>query len=119
MHFLTASNYEHENLKYFIASAKKNNIDVKILGMGVTTKYRKFIMEERFRFLLGELNKLPDEEIILFTDALDVLYLSNEEEILKAFKSFDCKILFNAEKWDTHHGTENIVEFTRIKKAKR
>ena len=44
-----------------------------------------------------ELNKLDDNEIVLFTDAYDTMINSNVDEILDKFKSFNCNVLCSAE----------------------
>ena len=44
------------------------------------------------------LKGLPDTDITLFVDAYDVLVNDSSEKILEVFHSYDCKILFGAEK---------------------
>lgn len=48
--------------------------------------------------LLDYLGKIDPNEIILFTDGYDTLFLSGEEEILRKFTSFDKPLVFTAEK---------------------
>lgn len=43
------------------------------------------------------LREVDDNEIIFFTDATDAFFLTNEQEILNKFYSFDCPLVFSTE----------------------
>ena len=43
------------------------------------------------------INKLPDNDVVLFTDAYDVFYADNLETITERYLGFNCKVLFSAE----------------------
>ena len=73
----------------YLESAKKHNIDLIILGFG--QKWGGFIW--RFKLLIDALKKLNKNEIVMFTDAYDVIFLTSNEEIEKKFKSFNTRIL--------------------------
>jgi hypothetical protein len=48
-------------------------------------------------FVLG--THLNDDDIILFTDAYDIIYAGNQSEILERFLAFEKPIIFGAEKY--------------------
>ena len=50
------------------------------------------------KLIKKELRKHLNDEIILFTDSYDVIFLSDEKEIIKKFLSFNCDLVFSAEK---------------------
>ena len=104
MRFYTYSNQtELKEFHIFLKSAKRNNIAVNVLSNETSHLDSEYICIYRFKFLLEELEKLPNNEIISFTDAHDVLYLKDEKSIEKEFLTCGHKIIFNAEKKTTWH----------------
>lgn len=89
MYFITvATNPQH----YFYSmqeSAKRNNIKIEILGWG--QKWQGFIW--KFKLMKEKLSKLSKNEIVMFFDAYDVIFLKNEKEIEKVFLDYGKKIL--------------------------
>jgi len=74
-------------------SAARHNITLNILGWGVAWGglYQK--LEATLQFC----QSLPPNDIVLFTDAFDVMFLKTSEEILSDYTAMDTDILFGAE----------------------
>ncbi|XP_023948585.1 procollagen-lysine,2-oxoglutarate 5-dioxygenase isoform X1 [Bicyclus anynana] len=100
----TVATEETHGLQRFLRSAKLHGIDVEVLGMG--QKWSGGDMNhpgggQKVRLLkqkLFSLQKLPDrDQIIIFTDSYDVMYLAGLNVIVDKFKSMDARVLFAAE----------------------
>ena len=97
MKFYTWSNNENdERLARLIKSARINNITVEIIGHGRDINEDGKLCGKNI-WLYEKLQELNENEIIMCTDAFDVIYLASEGEILKKFKSLNTRILFGAE----------------------
>lgn len=86
------------NLGYFEImkkSAKRHNIDIKILGWG--QKYDGHIFKPRN--MLKYLKSLPENnnDIIIFVDGFDSIFVDNLESIIKKFKKMNVPILVSEE----------------------
>jgi hypothetical protein len=73
-----------------VESCKRNNIELITLGLGL--KWTGFTM--RFKLWYEYLDKLNDNEIVMLTDAYDVVILESSETIINKFKKFNKKIVF-------------------------
>jgi len=87
---------DYPKLDLLQKSAQKHNIKVTVLGKDVEWKsnYQKIAL------LLREIRDLDEHEIILCTDAFDVLYLATEKEIVEKFHRISGdsgKIIFGAQ----------------------
>jgi hypothetical protein len=71
-----------------------HNLEVKNLSQ--TTTWAGF--HEKVNAVRDSLNGLPDTDLALFVDAYDVLVNDTSQKILEVFHSYNCKILFGAEK---------------------
>ena len=92
-HVCTVANRMHPNLEKLIISCKENGIQLEILGMGQpyvgnTTKLR--VMKEYC-------HRLPDDDLVLFVDAFDVLILADKQEIVSRFLALDVPMLMAME----------------------
>ena len=110
MKFFTWCNIQnHHKLEVLNLSGKTYGIQIETLGQGI--KWNRNY--QKIGLLLRAIRVLDPEEIILCTDAFDVLYLSNEQQILKAFnkvggespKGNSGRIVFAAEPLYIHHYT--------------
>ena len=84
-------------------TARAYGITPEIIGEGAIIEPRGEINESSdfvFKiFALKEaVSKLKDDEIVCCTDAFDVLYQDNEDAIREKFLSFNCDIVYSAEK---------------------
>ena len=76
-----------------VESAARHNITLNILGWGVAWGglYQK--LEATLQFCESQ----PPNDIVLFTDAFDVMFLKTSEEILEDYIAMETDILFGAE----------------------
>lgn len=68
------------------------SLDVLLCNPGFFTSNRV-----KDRVLLNYLDDLSDDEIILFTDGYDTLFMTGEEEILEKFSTFKKALIFSTE----------------------
>ena len=92
MKFITVATDPQHYYYSMLESAKRNNIDITILGWG--QKWNGFVW--RFKLIKEKLKSLDPKEIVMFFDAYDVIFLKNESEILKNFLSYKKNIVFGA-----------------------
>ena len=80
-------------LDFLKPSCKFYNLDIIVL------EYNRSFFSYRIKdFLLQNfLNKIPDDEIIFFTDATDTIFLTNIEEILEKYICFNSRLVFSGE----------------------
>jgi hypothetical protein len=103
-----------ENIGYYpvlVESCKRNNID--LIVMGLHQKWTGFTM--RFRLWLEYLKTLNDTEIVMITDAYDVVIIRDSSVIIDRFLKFKKKIVFGVENgimsrmiWDSCIDNYNI-----------
>lgn len=101
--FSVATN-ETDGFKQFIRSAKIYNVPVEVIGFG--KKWAGGDMRGqgggfKVNLVKEALKSCKDnkDQIIMFTDSYDVLFLSDVSNIIKKFLSFDARIVFSAELW--------------------
>lgn len=65
----------------------------------IALQYDSFFFSNRLKDVLffTYLKQLDDNEIVLFTDAIDAVFVSDEEEILNKFSKFNSHLVFSAE----------------------
>ena len=90
MNIITVATHDEAYLSAYEQSCKKHALCLKILGWnelwrGLT--WRFYLMKEF-------LKDMPDDEIIIFTDAYDVICLENSDEIKRKFVLFNKPIVF-------------------------
>jgi GR25 family glycosyltransferase involved in LPS biosynthesis len=99
---LTVATDKNDPLERFEKSCNIHNLKYKILGLG--KKWTGGDMKNgpgggmKLNLLKEELKDYNDEDIILFSDSYDVIFISNEEEIYEKYLSFNTNMLFSAEK---------------------
>jgi len=114
LYYITVATKPHQVLDKLKEKVKKNNEKIEILG---TQENRAIGWEghQNFGVKLREVSnylKNPDlnkNDIILFTDAYDVVYCGNLDQIRRRFLTFDKPIIFGAEKQcnpDPHRARE-------------
>lgn len=85
-------------IELLLASARAQGIALELLGMG--KPYESLLCKLEW---LGErVRRLPEEELVLCTDAYDVLYLQKEEVIEQKFRGLGGEIVCAAERWYKH-----------------
>jgi len=99
---MTVSTKEHPNLERWKKSAEAHGFKPKIYGLKENKKYHDpFIGKGHFgmklRYLLEASKKLKHNDIVLFTDAWDVVIIGDCKKIYKEYKSFKKDIVFGGE----------------------
>lgn len=96
---LTVSNKEHPGLELLLESAKKHGIKTRVLGMGSQVKIghggKGFGL--KLQLLKNELELLPPDTKVIFTDAYDVLFNDSSAKLEEWIEKND-EVLFAAEK---------------------
>ena len=83
-------------------SARSCGIDIVNLGNNVEWKGTDMSGPGggmKVNLLRDYLKTLPDNDVVLFTDAYDVFYADNLETITERYLGFNCKVLFSAEQY--------------------
>ena len=52
---------------------------------------------EKIQLMIDAIKNIPDKDIICFVDGYDVLINSDEDELLKKFKDFNCSLVLSTE----------------------
>merc|ERR1712071_238652 len=105
-------------------SAKKNELSVKVLGMGEEWKGGDMTNSvgggQKVLMMRQALESYKDdpEMMILFTDAYDVLFNANRQQIVEQFNKFDARVVFSAEGfcWPDAHLASEYPEVERGKR---
>jgi hypothetical protein len=100
---VTVSTKQHINLERWKESAEIHGFKPIILGLHEKKEYNDPIIGSakfgmKLRYLLEYLKKKEANDIILFTDAWDVIIIDDSSKILKTYKSFRKDIVFGGEK---------------------
>ena len=90
-HILTLATKSDGYYNAFVESAKKNNIDLITLGLG--QKWSGFTM--KINLIKEYLNSLPDNDVVVISDAYDVILLQDAKTILEKFYSFNKPIVIS------------------------
>jgi hypothetical protein len=100
---LTVSNKPHPGLDALLLSCKPWGIQTRVLGMGSTTPigHETGGFGLKLKLLKKELELLPPEQLILFTDAYDVIIQQSLDTLEAWLTEHPDKVLFAAEsaKW--------------------
>ena len=91
MKLITVASKKEGYFNILEKTCKKNNLDLITLGYGKKYKGNQWKLELVYNYL----KLLKQNEIVLFTDAYDVIILKNKNEILKRFKKFKKPIVFS------------------------
>ncbi|KAF7256670.1 Procollagen-lysine, partial [Paragonimus skrjabini miyazakii] len=100
---LTVATEGNDALERLLRSAHHNNFNVKVLGLGTTWKggdVSKFVGGgQKVKLLREELKQFEndEEQLVLFVDAYDVIFMDTKERLLEEYKQLGFKVLFGAE----------------------
>ena len=101
VHYITVSTKDTPELQRLIKSAKKYGWNLEVLGLDLDTtnlghsKGGKFGM--KLRYPKEYLKDKNDNDILLFSDAWDVMVLDTPEQLINKYKSFNKDIVISAE----------------------
>lgn len=93
MRVVTVSNSETPGLNRYLASCRRFGIEPEILGMGEPFPAKG----AKLKYVIRRLRELPDEEIVLFSDAWDVVFVRNPDGLEDVFLTFNSPCVFSAE----------------------
>lgn len=99
---MTVSTKQHPNLEQWKKSAEAHGYNPTILGLKENKKYHDPLIGKghfgmKLRYLLEYCKKLKDNDIVLFTDAWDVLIIGDCKKVYKDYLSFKKDIVFGGE----------------------
>ncbi|XP_041987730.1 procollagen-lysine,2-oxoglutarate 5-dioxygenase isoform X2 [Aricia agestis] len=100
---LTVATEDNHGLERYLRSAKVYGIDVEVLGKGSKWSGGDMNYEgggQKVNLLkekLDQLDKDDKDQIVLFTDSYDVMFLASVEDIVERFKKFKARVVFSAE----------------------
>ena len=92
MLFFTVATHPQHYYYAMLESAKKNDININVLGW--RQKWNGFIW--KFKLMEDALKKISPNELVMFIDAYDIIFLSDQTEIEYKFKKYNKRILFGA-----------------------
>lgn len=95
LHLITVATHSERYLPVLDQQSKDKNMNLIKLAQG--KKYTGHFMKdlETISFLGKE--GVNDDDIVVFVDGFDTLLLAEQDEIIKKFKSFNCKMLLSVE----------------------
>ena len=93
MRVITIATHSNHHLERLLSSAKEFGIEVELLGQGM--KYETH--NDKTRILLDYLGELDKDEIILYTDGYDSVFLSDLTYIEDEFKQMDHPFVMGTE----------------------
>lgn len=105
LHAVTYASHQGRDDRFCraIESAVRHNYELVILGWKVPWKGLAQKLDAAYKYSLT----LPDDDLMLFTDAFDVLFTDQSEKILRIFLNRGYKILFAGECGCWPHIMEN------------
>jgi len=93
LHICTTATEKKPALEQLITSCANTNQKVEVCSIGETFSFEMKINDCR-KFL----EKLPDNDVVLYVDGYDVLVLADEKTTLERFYSMKAPIVFSVEK---------------------
>lgn len=108
--FFTVASDDNHHLQRLLSSAEKVGIEVSVLGLG-----KPYLGNgAKITNLVEALQGLDPEDIFVYVDAYDVIFLGNEDEILaKYLKFYDGKLLYGAEANFGMYSGDDLLYFLR------
>lgn len=96
LHIYTVATHPDPALDNLIDSCNKCGFGIHVLGL--SNKWQGFGNKWLWTAEYIRLQKLPDDAIVVFLDAYDVLAVANAEEIINKFLVFNARVVFSAER---------------------
>lgn len=99
---VTVSTKQHPSLERWKKSALKHGFNPKVLGLHEKKTYKDPLIGKaefgmKLRYFYKYVKSLRPYDIVLFTDAWDVIIIGDCEKIYKDYKSFNKDIVFGGE----------------------
>ena len=101
VYHVTVANKNNKFLELLKKSAEINNIKTIVLGLHLSGIQigQLYGFGWKLMLLRDFISNMNDDDIVLFTDAYDVIFCSSMHEVMKKFLSFKSQIVFSAEKY--------------------
>jgi procollagen-lysine,2-oxoglutarate 5-dioxygenase len=96
LHVYTVATYPDPALDQLIASCQECGFGIHVLGL--SNKWQGFGNKWLWTAEYIRLQKLPDDAIVVFLDAYDVLAVAKPTEIINKFLDFKARVVFSAER---------------------
>ncbi len=93
MRVLTVSSKSTPGLERYLASCRLFGIEPQILGMGEPFAG----LGTKLLQLRNALREMPDDELVLFSDSWDVVFLRQLDDVPRIFDEFGAPVVFSAE----------------------
>ncbi len=93
LHICTVASYQNKELDQLLHSCNHFGVKIDVLGLGLPYKGHG----QKLFFVREYLDHFPDDDLILFVDAYDVLFLANAKTILDKFLEKQMPCIFAAE----------------------
>ena len=94
LHIFTFATHTNHHLDRLMTSSKKNNLNITILGLNQVYTGNGM----KITLLLEALKKLNPNDLFLYIDAYDVIFLKSEDAILNAYTTYyKDKLVYGAE----------------------
>ena len=102
---------DSDKLGPLMHTARLHNIEPEILGADSEVKPDCFF---KLSSLYNKVCQLDENEIVCCTDGFDVVYQDSPKSIKKKFLSFNCDIVFSAEKLYSHQFSKHKAYFKHL-----
>ena len=101
VNLISVSTKKHPDLERYVKSAEAHGFKPNILGLHEkrSTGHANSKFGMKLKYLLEYVKSLKRNDIVLFTDAWDVIIVGDCSEIIKKYKSFKKDIVIGAEKY--------------------
>lgn len=93
LHICTVASRRTKGLTQLLDTCKYFGVEIDVLGMGLPYKGNG----QKLTYVRKYIDTIPDDELVLFVDAYDVLILSNKEKMILNFLEMDTQLVFAAE----------------------
>lgn len=93
-HICTIASDKTQGLKQLLISCKVHGITLDILGMGLPYRGNG----QKLNYMKEYIKAMPDNDIVLYVDAYDILFLTDKKTILKKFLKMKSSFVISAER---------------------
>uniref|UniRef100_A0A6C0EMJ8 PLOD1-3-like GT domain-containing protein n=1 Tax=viral metagenome TaxID=1070528 RepID=A0A6C0EMJ8_9ZZZZ len=108
LHVLTVAD-SVERCRYLTETAAQCGVDVQVAHVPVWRGYT-----DKIYAMASVLDFIPDDDVVLFVDAYDVLCMAGSEEILDKFRGYGCDLVLSSEL--NCYPAENAAEYDRVQR---
>jgi len=92
LHICTTASDWDPGVDKLLRSCKENHLNVEIFGLG-----EPFSFDRKLGHCQSFISNLPDDDVVMYVDAYDILILASEDRILDEFFKMEASIVFSVE----------------------